>query len=1019
MTATTKPRQAGKILARVPIAEVLQRLGYDVASLRKATGSRGTKLRFPCPHHKGENNNLEMRLEEDDKGKAGEFKCFSCDWAGDFAKFYAEKMGVSRDSALLDLEKIYGSGEGLAPEVDRTVVGAWHTALLSNDALIDRLEKAKGIKRDTIVRRELGYEATQQRYSIPIFDADRRVTNVRRYRPDNKDPVGKMINMPGHGSHLALFPLDNLTRPSTEFSREHFGESAREMLNCALPTDEPLVLTEGEIKALLLEQLGFRGVSATGGANSWNTQLTELFKGRKVFICYDMDETGKRMAVRVANQLNKIAAWVGIVQLPLPGTKEQKDVTDYFLAANYGPQDFANLLLATQRFTPKSRKSIAEDDTQVYQVSLRNSVKAQYAGKCIETDFVVASKDSAPFIVPTKVRVNCDRDQGDLCQHCAIFKRGKTDTLADNEFELAEADDAMLRMLNVRHEQQENVIREIHGIARCRASIIEKVTSINVEHMKLVPAVDLSNPESTEEDCSRVGYRVGFGIEPNAVYRGRGYVLPEPLTQSAVLMFTDVTPAVDSLTEFKGAVTEEELASLKVFQPADQNSVSSIQEFLNRLHDDLSMNVTGIYDRNDMHLFMDLAWHSALYLPGAPFGKHEPERGWCDMLVIGDTRQGKTETAQRLRQHYGVGSWAPAKICTRAGLIGSAQQVGTRWHIAWGMVPSADRQLVVIEEAKGMDKEVIQQMTDTRSSGKAMLIMVETATTYARTRLLWLSNPRSDRSLDTYPFGVEAVKELIGAQEDVSRFTAVMAVASGEVDEKTLTGDPGKRHRPAHFATSVLCRRLVLWAWTRGSEDIIFTPDALDAIREVTGQHTKLFSAGIPLVEPADHRFKLARLSAALANRLFSCDAEMKKLVVTAGHVRYIGDFLTQLYSKSCFAYDQWSAIERNAREIRHEQRVKDALVNAGEHYAEACRAMLSLPEITNADLEDLFGIDRDKARDLMAVLTQGQCIRRRKQARYRTPAFNKLLKELLAQAETGQVPPPAVKSEGAGNADF
>jgi hypothetical protein len=335
------------------------------------------------------------------------------------------------------------------------------------------------------------------------------------------------------------------------------------------------------------------------------------------------------------------------------------------------------------------------------------------------------------------------------------------------------------------------------------------------------------------------------------------------------------------------------------------------------------------------------------------------------------------------------------------------------------MVPSADRQLVVIEEAKGMERDVIQLMTDVRSSGKAMLIMVETATTYARTRLLWLSNPRSDRSLDTYPFGVEAIKELIGAQEDVSRFTACMAVASGEVDEHTLAGDPGKRVRPPHFATSVLCRRLVLWAWTRSSEDITFTKEALEAIREVTGKHTKLFSAGIPLVEPADHRFKIARLSAALAARLFSCDKEMKRLVVTAAHVNYIGDFLVHLYSKNCMAYDQWSAIERGARELRHEDRVKDALVNAGDNYVEACRAMLSLPEISNADLEDLFGIERDKARDLMATLTQGQCIRRRKQSRYRTPAFNKLLKSMLAEAESGQISKPVPQPGQAGNADF
>lgn len=1014
---TPRPKSADKILERIPIAEVLQRLGLDVAALRQASGSRGSRVRFPCPHHGGENNNLEMHLEAEAGFKPGDFKCYACDWKGDFAKFYAERTGVNRAAALAALDSMYGGATALAPEVDRVAVGQHHAVLLANTAALEKLLTAKGITRDTVTRRTIGLEPSG-RYTFPIADDAGRVVDVRRYKPD-AESGNKMLHAAGHGDITHLYPIDNLTRPSAEFDRSTWHEAIRNLLCRDTPKEEPLILLEGEVKALLCEQYGFRAVAGTGGANTWGQSLSKKLKGRRVYVCYDMDKAGRTAAKSVCAQLQRHCEWVGNVKLPFDGNnKGQKDVTDYFVKGGYNAQDFGNLLLGTEEYTHEGRQNIADPSDPTYDVSLLNAVKAQYNGKRIRTKFLVASKDTSPFIVPMEIRIACDKSCGELCEHCPVMK-DKTD-----RFKLAEADSAILRLVNVQHEKQERILRELHKIPQsCPVARIEREITLNLEHMKLVPSIDISNPEMAEEECSRVGYRVGFGAQPNVCYAGTGFVLPEPQDQSAALLFTEITPTVDSLTEFNAAVKEEELVDLKVFQP-QTNSVKHIQAKLNELYKDLSLNVTGIYERDDMHLFMDLCWHSVLYLPGGPFGKHEPERGWCDMLVLGDTRQGKTETANRLRQHYGLGAWAPAKICTRAGLIGNAQQVGTRWHIAWGIVPNNDRQLVVIEEAKGMDKDVITQMTDLRSSGKAMLIMVETATTHARTRLLWLSNPRSDRSLDTYSYGVEAVKELIGAQEDISRFTCIMNVASGEVGDNVLAGDPDKLAKAAHFATTARCRRLVLWAWTRGSQDVEFTKDALQAIRDVTKEHCAQYHAAIPLVEPADYRFKLARLSTALAARLFSCDDSMRKLVVTDGHVRYIGDFLRHIFNKACFAYDTWSKNKKGGQTVRHEPVVRDALINSCAHWPDACRALLSLPEISAGDLEDIFGVDRDKAKGLMAVLTQAQCIERRRNARYRTPSFNRLLKTLVVEGEVAAasgkpLPSGAPPASNAGSEDF
>jgi len=74
----------------------------------------------------------------------------------------------------------------------------------------------------------------------------------------------------------------------------------------------------------------------------------------------------------------------------------------------------------------------------------------------------------------------------------------------------------------------------------------------------------------------------------------------------------------------------------------------------------------------------------------------------------------------------------------------------------------------------------------------------------------------------------------------------------------------------------------------------------------------KDFHAGeIPLVEPADQRFKIARLSAAAASRVFSTDAAGEKLIIRPEHVHFAVSVLYTLYCHPNFKYDQWSLMER------------------------------------------------------------------------------------------------------------
>src|SRR6185503_2222957 len=85
------------------------------------------------------------------------------------------------------------------------------------------------------------------------------------------------------------------------------------------------------------------------------------------------------------------------------------------------------------------------------------------------------------------------------------------------------------------------------------------------------------------------------------------------------------------------------------------------------IHQDLEANVTKIYRRRDLLTAFDLVTHSVLSFR---FQGNIVHKGWCEALVIGDTRVGKSESVGRLVNHYRVGELVTGENASFAGLIG-------------------------------------------------------------------------------------------------------------------------------------------------------------------------------------------------------------------------------------------------------------------------------------------------------------------------------------------------------------
>ncbi len=110
-----------------------------------------------------------------------------------------------------------------------------------------------------------------------------------------------------------------------------------------LSNPEPIIC-EGEWDLLRLHDRGFtNAITHTAGAGTWLKEWTPKFAGKRVWICYDRDPIGQRGAAKAAKNLFPVASEVRLVDLPLPGTPECNDVSDFFrLGAT--KQDFEELL---------------------------------------------------------------------------------------------------------------------------------------------------------------------------------------------------------------------------------------------------------------------------------------------------------------------------------------------------------------------------------------------------------------------------------------------------------------------------------------------------------------------------------------------------------------------------------------------------------------------------------------------------------------------------------------------------
>jgi len=745
------------------------------------------------------------------------------------------------------------------------------------------------------------------------------------------------------------------------------------------PEGKEIIITEGELKSLLLIKFGFNSCTSTTGVETWDDEWSYIFKDTKVYLCFDIDKAGELAVHKVAKSLYRYTQEIYIIKLPLDRKKYPKgDVTDYLITEKHTKKDFEKLLKTAIKWEPFVYKEVLEDE--IHEVSLSECTKAEYYNKIVKTKVIVSAKDNLPYVVPQHIKVICPKDQ-EYCAFCSCLKQ--------EEFKIDPKHPIILELINVTAEKQYRALRKAIGIpAPCKTYAFKVLGSMNVEEIRLIPQIQISHGNS--QHVIRQGFYVGHGLETNSNYVIYARVSAQPETQYATLIIYEAIPSIDNLATF------ELKQDLGIFKPKAW-TVEAIEEKLNDIYLDLSSNVTRIYKRDLLHLFYDLIYHSALYIPF----QNQIIKGWIEGLVIGDSGQGKSETITQLQKHYGVGEKIDVKSSSVAGLIGGLQETAKRWFITWGIIPLNDKRLVALEEVKGMPIEIISKLTETRSSGIAEISRIEKSRTNARVRLIWISNPRGDRQILSYNFGIEAIKELIGNLEDIRRFDMAIVLTAHDVDKKWINLKVSERKKIKHKYTNVLCQNLILWAWSRKKNEIIIQPETMEAILKSASKMSDKYSSHIPLVEAADQRIKLARLSTSLAARTFSTE-DNKSLIVRKAHVDYIVKFLENIYSSQACGYLDYSNLIKRETTIKESKAIKKMLRELP--YAKSVvETFLDTKVFTVFDIIDWTEMEIDQCRSLIGLLVRNNAIKRYRRGYVKNISFITLLKELKLEDLTNE----------------
>ncbi len=900
----------------------------------------------------------------------GKYKCFRC----------------SSSSADIPLDVFVGNPETPSlrviqndlPNLSDELVSRYHRILKDSPDVLIELERKRGWSQDTVENLQIGYDGSH--LWIPIRDTTGRLVNARMYDPFKRSNVKSFHYSNSEGLRRTVVWVPNGI--------------------ASLEKHHSVWLFEGEPDTVLASQLGFPAATITGGSGTWDDEIVQVVGDKKVVICYDMDTAGMKGARSIKARLEAHDIQVLHLKFSL-SRSELNDFSDAILRDGKNAKWFKKI--AADQWKGGDDDGSSPPPPPIM-VKLGDGVPNE---PIVVKSHVLGSHDVpvlAPQLVEAKCTMNWDEDK---CKSCPCSRSN-----GHMKVEIDPESETMMQLAVTTARGQKNFFKGMMGTpAKCPIVEFSVGGYWQLQHLKLIPPMtERSGGDSKVRSAIFVSPSDGSPppIRPNQLYMFEGKIVPHVLTNEWTLLSCDARPAEDDVDSFR--LDDVTVNALKDhFSPKSWTS-DAIHELMLQEERSVSRHITKIYGRDQLLRAVDICYHSVIKFP---FRGRVPQRGWVSLGIFGDTRTGKSETMSSFSQYLGFGQYVldPANT-TFAGLVGGLQQVGggdKAWSITWGLIPTNDRGLVIVDEVSSLSTDDIGKMSGMRSSGVAEITKIRSSSTPARTRLIMAGNPRGlGRRLSSYSTPVEGFMELIGAPEDVARFDVAVAVEQG-LDKDKADRILGPQPQPVIID---LRRALLRFAWSRRQNHVQFDESAERLAAELGGRMASLYSHHIPLVEPSEQDIKLARVAVAFAVRTFSVSEDDPNIVrVRDCHVEMAHRFMTESYDGP-MGYLSYSEF-LNRQQLDEKEVMRVIKMNSGNDIPAACRALLSIRRVNVNTIGMTMALGSEEARALISDLAKYGAARfdhenNRNTAMSWTPQFRKFLRRT-------EQDPPQIETEGLG----
>lgn len=856
--------------------------------------------------------------------ETGEWYCHAGCGGGAEKEFIAKYYDVSNEVAKYALS--YYAQHGSMPFPTEEQIESWHKNLCNMPREIEAMSEY-GWTKQIVDDLHIGFY--DDRIIIPIKSRTGYWVNARRYLP---------VHRRNSDSHNAKCLNIRKLGQKRYYPYEAFDE-------------DKIYVVEGEKDCIAARAQGFNAVTSTGGSAIPSEEIY-LFKNKDVVLMLDTDSVGKRNVKNYVTLLKGVARSIQIVDLPV------KDFADYY-------HEYKNVDI-DQYTRDYAEVQQAEESVEATDITLVRSEFTENLNTWVKLNKMsVSGVEPKIYTIPTKLKVVCKNAA--CSKPCPLAFSNSSDAAQYVDVDPRQ----MLQFVDSADSAQDTFLRKLYG---CRSVTAEPVDYINCQ--KVIFQESASFIDGLEESSFESRYGIymytDFRLNATLKYNFEACRVTDPRTQKNYYMIR----SAENLGMLRPVVNED---NFEKFRKVARESLN-FQELISTYYSEW-MPALAIEGRPDLFGALILTYCSVTEIPW----QAGIIKGWLDTMVIGDTRTGKSQMAQRLVKTLGMGGYINGENARRTGVIGGVQRFGDSWVITWGAIPMNDRGLLIIDEASGLEVDDIKDLSSTRSSGAVTLNKIVKGEARARTRLIWLSNPRSGRNLaDFYWKGYGAFQEFIPVAEDQARYDLVLTAAREDID--VLDG-----------IDSEVQPKVEPWidlfnaAWGLPAEDIVFPQGFKAKVREVAHRINDEYGGGPLIVGVAVHE-KLLRICCAVA--VLCGEIHEGKLYVSEKHLEWAYEFLKMTLEKESFAYADYIREFKRAQSKKTEN-VKFIRGLLSVH--PALRILLSSSSFKGFQFQEILGIDRTDSAKIMSDLITRGLLRPISNATY---VPDKLLMEIAKQME-------------------